>query len=57
MSGHIHIFNNHLQDRSNDPSKSLGPSGALEYAFQYLGVLRTSYGKIVYKFGENGGAI
>jgi hypothetical protein len=56
MPGRIHFFNNHLQDRSSDPSKSLGPSRALEYAFQHLGVLRTSYDEIVYKFGENCGA-
>ena len=57
MPGRIHISNNHLQGRSIDPSKSLGPSRALKFAFQHLGVLRTSYGQIVYKFGESSGAI
>ena len=35
-SGLIHIINNHPQDRSNDPSKTLGPSRgsrALIYVF------------------------
>ena len=54
MSGRSYILNNHPQDRSNDPSKSLGLSRAL--AFQHLGVLGTSYGEIVYKSGESSGA-
>lgn len=56
ISGRIHIFNNYPQDRSNDPSKSLGPSRAAKFAFQHLGVFRTSYGEIVYKIGEISGA-
>ena len=50
------FFNNDPQDRSKDPSKSLGPSRALKFAFQHLGVFKTSYGEIVYKFGESSGA-
>ena len=56
MSGRIHILNNHRQDRSNDPSKSLGRSRAIKFAFQHLGFLGTSYGEIVYKSGESSGA-
>lgn len=57
MSGRIHISNYHPQDRSIDPSKSLGPSRAIKYAFQYLGVFREPYGKIICRFGEISGAI
>ena len=56
MSGRIYVFNNIPQDRSKDPSENFEPSRALKFAFQHLGVLRTSYGEIIYKFGESSGA-
>jgi hypothetical protein len=52
----IYLFNNYPQDRSSDPSKSLGRRGARKFAFQHLRALRTSYDEIVYKIGEISGA-